>query len=277
MNAEPLTRTFSTAGPVRLYVENGAGSVEVTASTTDATRVRVTGARAGEVAIAHEDDRVSVVAPRGRAGFFGGDQRLRLEIELPLDSEVVVKGGSADVLVAGRTASARVKCGSGTVALDEVTGAVVVDTGSGDVRLAAAGELRVRSGSGDVEVARVAGAASLSSGTGDIRIGHAGAGVVVKTGSGDLEIAEAAGDVSSTTGSGDVLVRSARRGRISAKGASGDVRVGVLAGTPVWTDLSTVTGRVSSSLPPVGQPEPGADHVEVRVTTVSGDIALVPA
>ena len=100
---------------------------------------------------------------------------------------------------------------------------------------------------------------------------------VVKTGSGDLEVGESTADLTSKTGSGDVVVRTARRGRIQVKGASTRVHVGIPAGTPVWTDVTTVSGRVSSTLPPVGQPEPGADHVELRATTVSGDITLVPA
>ena len=40
-----------------------------------------------------------------------------------------------------------------------------------------------------------------------------------------------------TTGSGDTVIRTATRGRITSKGASGDVRIGVPVGTPVWTDI----------------------------------------
>ena len=46
------------------------------------------------------------------------------------------------------------------------------------------------------------------------------------------------------------------------------------AGVPVWTDVHTVTGTIHSTLEGAGQPEPGADHVELRTTTVSGDIDL---
>ena len=80
-----------------------------------------------------------------------------------------------------------------------------------------------------------------------------------------------------TTGSGDTVIRTATRGRITSKGASGDVRIGVPAGTPVWTDITTVSGTVRSGLEGVGEPEPGADYVEVRATTVSGDVHLIPA
>lgn len=275
-------RSFATAAPVHLHVENGAGLVAVTATTPASaaatSTVRVSGSRAAEVSVVQDGDRISVLAPKWRSGFFGGDQALRIEVDVPAGSHLVVKAGSADVDVVGQVATARVKCGSGGVRVERIGDTAVIDTGSGDVVLGeVGGDLRIRSGSGTIAVRSAAGAASISTGSGGVRIGYAARPVVVKTGSGDLEILESDDDVASTSGSGSVAVRRARRGRISAKGASGNVAVGIPAGTPVWTDISTVTGRVSSTLPSVGQPEPGADHVELRVTTVSGDIALVPA
>ena len=50
--------------------------------------------------------------------------------------------------------------------------------------------------------------------------------------------------------------------------------VGIPAGTPVWTDVSTVSGSIRSSLEGAGQPAEGEDHVELRAKTVSGDIVL---
>jgi hypothetical protein len=42
----------------------------------------------------------------------------------------------------------------------------------------------------------------------------------------------------------------------------------------VWTDITTVTGQIQSSLQGAGQPQEGQDHVEVRAKTVSGDVVL---
>ena len=78
-----------------------------------------------------------------------------------------------------------------------------------------------------------------------------------------------------STGSGDFVVDQAPSGKFTAKAASGDVRLGVPHGVPVWTDVTTVSGRIRSSLQGAGQPAQGQDHVEVRATTVSGDIELV--
>jgi len=96
----------------------------------------------------------------------------------------------------------------------------------------------------------------------------------VKTGSGDLEVGESSNDVSMSTGSGNLVVNRAHRGRVTAKGASGDVRIGIPAGVPVWTDITTVSGAIRSQLTGAGEPQPGQDHVEVRARTVSGDVVL---
>ena len=43
---------------------------------------------------------------------------------------------------------------------------------------------------------------------------------------------------------------------------------------PVWTDISTVTGASAPTSTAPASPQEGADHVEVRAKTVSGDIVL---
>ena len=43
---------------------------------------------------------------------------------------------------------------------------------------------------------------------------------------------------------------------------------------PVWTDVSTVSGAIRSSLQGAGEPEEGADYIELRAKIVSGDIVL---
>ncbi len=138
----------------------------------------------------------------------------------------------------------------------------------------AAAELRVKSGSGDVNVRHAEGALGISNGSGDVEIGTSSGPTAVKTGSGDLRLEDARSDVSMSTGSGDMLITSAHRGKVTAKGASGDVLIGIPAGTPVWTDITTVSGTIHSNLEGAGQPEDGADHVELRAKTVSGDVIL---
>jgi hypothetical protein len=42
----------------------------------------------------------------------------------------------------------------------------------------------------------------------------------------------------------------------------------------VWTDISTLSGRIHSDIEGSGEPAEGAEHVELRASTVSGDVVL---
>lgn len=266
---------FETHEPVDLTVETGKGSVHVTCTDTTESTVVVEGRDADEVQVTQEGRRIDVIAPRHRGGFFGGDAELHVRVVVPTASNVAVKTGSADVELQGDAGSTIVKSGSGDVDIQTSGGPSVIETGSGDIKVDRThAELRVKSGSGDVRLGRGDGSIVVSTGSGDVEIDSTHSATVVKTGSGDLRVGESHDDVSLATGSGDFVIDHARRGRLTAKAASGDVRVGIPVGTPVWTDLTTVSGAIRSSLDGAGQPTEGQDHVELRAKTVSGDIVL---
>ena len=266
---------FETHRPASLYVEIGKGSVQVVATDTTESYVEVSGRDAADVHVTQDGDQISVVAPRMRTGFLSGDSRLDVRVTVPTDSDLAIRTGSADISVDGTVGTAKLKSGSGEVRVDALAGPGVIDTGSGDIRVdEARAELRIKSGSGSINIGHVASSVAVSTGSGDVEIGTTNGPTVVKTGSGDLKVADARTDVSLTTGSGDFVIGAANRGRFTAKGASGDVHVGIPAGIPVWTDISTVSGEIHSNLRGAGEPGEGADHVELRAKTVSGDIVL---
>jgi DUF4097 and DUF4098 domain-containing protein YvlB len=271
---QQVERQFDTTGPVELVVELGAGSVEARTADTERCTVEVTGPRADEFTIDLRGHTLVVTAPRSGGLFRGGD-RHHVHAVVPERSDLSAKTGSADAEVTGTWSAVRAKTGSGTFDLENAESHVVIDTGSGDVRCHRAGaDLRIKSGSAEVEVGEVHGSAAVSTGSGDVAIGAAHAAAVVKTGSGDIQVQRAGEDLSLTTGSGTIAIRHARRGSIRARTGSGDVVVGVPDGTPVWTDLSAGSGRVASDLRPLGKPDEGQDHLELRLRTGSGDITL---
>lgn len=271
---------FDTPQPIELHVENGRGRIDVTATGTHETSVRITGDRADEFEVRDLDDgreprRIAIIAPRREAGFFGRDHRADVVVVMPAASGLVVKSGSADVATHGQLSALRVDSGSGDVSVELVDGPARLQTGSGDIDVAhLSGEGQVKSGSGDVQVRRADASLVVSTGSGDVRVGAAHASIAIKTGSGDAHLAALSDDLVYTTGSGDLVVDSADAGRITAKTASGDVRVGVAAGTPVWTDIRTVSGRLHSDLPSTGEPADDQPFLEVRATTASGDVSL---
>jgi len=270
-----MERTFDTPDPVRLYVELGRGEVRVDATETTTTQVIATGAHSDEVEVEQDGRQISVIGPKQRGLFGGSDPEITISITVPRGSELYTKTGSADQRITGTLALAKAKSGSGDIHLDTVTGHTVVDTGSGDVTVNDAGaDLRIKSGSGDIGVASVAGTTGISTGSGDVTVGATSSEAVLKSGSGDLRVGQSHGDLSLSTASGDLVVDTHHRGGVVAKNASGDIRIGIPAGVPVWTDVSTVTGRIGSDLAGAGQPTGGEDYIEVRAKTVSGDVVL---
>jgi DUF4097 and DUF4098 domain-containing protein YvlB len=235
----------------------------------------VEGPDADQVRVEYGGRQLSVIGPKRGLGL-GRDSGLAVTITVPASSQLTSRIGSADLDVDGELGAAQLRSGSGTMDVELVTGPAVLETGSGGIRLGEAGaDLRIKSGSGDVSVGAAARSVGISTGSGDVELGATRGPVRAKTGSGDVRVNHAGHDVMMTTGSGDLEVRSAGRGRITGKGGSGDIRVAIPAGVPVWTDVSTASGRIQSGLRGAGQPAPGQDHVEVRARTASGDITLV--
>lgn len=273
------TSRFDPVGPIRLHLENGRGTVTITAADTGTSAdtgeatVEITGAHADEVRVELVGETLHVIAPRDRV--LGSGRRLDMAVTLPSGSDLTAKLGSADLTCRGTLGSCTVRTGSGDTEIEHLTGSTLVEAGSGSVRVdRAEGPMRVKSGSGDLAVRHAGAELTLSTGSGDVEIGECHGVTSVKTGSGDLTVAHAHSDVALSTGSGDLVVDRISSGRVQLKGASGDLRVGVPAGLPVWTDVTTISGRIASTLVGAGQPEPGEAFVEVRATTVSGDIDL---
>jgi DUF4097 and DUF4098 domain-containing protein YvlB len=269
-----MNRQFDTPAPIALYVEIGKARGRVHAGETTQTTLAIIGRNAEEVHVSFENNQLQVIAPKD-SGWFGSDRDLDVEVGLPTGSDGAVKTGSADIETDGQVNDLRLKTGSGDITCDTFTGGGRIDTGSGDVEVAEAhAELMVKSGSGDISVGTCVGELNVSTGSGDVELGTTNGRSVVKTGSGDLKVVTANQDLSLATGSGDLTVGSIRRGRVSVKGASSDIQIGIPAGTPVWADLNTVTGTVHSNLESVGAPQEGQEHVELQARTVSGDILL---
>ncbi len=270
-----MHKGFETPGPISLYVEIGGGDITVRAEEVTETTIEVDGQDAEDVTVEQRGAQVVVIAPRKATGFFNRHDDLSVTATIPLDSELVTKVASADVVATGRYGKARVKAGSGEVRISELMDEALIDTGSGDVTIEVArGDLRVKCGSGEVRIDRAAGKTSVSTGSGDVYLGVTESATEVKSGSGEIRVKEALSDVSLTTASGDLHVGTFHQGDLRAKGVSGDIWVGIPAGIPVWTDVSCLSGKVTSTLEGAGQPEDGQEFIELRATTVSGDIHL---
>ena len=251
---------FACPRPVTVSVRLAGGSVELVAEDRDTAVVIVepyedTDANREAAARTRVDmrgDTLHVASPES-----GGrrSNQLRIAIRVPTDSIAALRSASADLTCRGRYATGSLKTASGNCFIEHVTGDLSIDTASGDVRLVAVdGGLRVNGASADVAAQYVGG---------DARVDSA---------SGGIEIGEAAASVRVTTASGAVRLGLARRGTVRVEAVSGDVSVGVAAGTGVWLDLRTLSGSTSSDLVVGDGAPPAGRDLELRIRTVSGDI-----
>jgi hypothetical protein len=91
-------------------------------------------------------------------------------------------------------------------------------------------------------------------------------------------VQEAGSSVNANTASGNQTIGAVLQGKVTLKSASGDLKVGIREGSTLWVDARSRSGEVRSELPiSDAPPEGNAPHVELRATTMSGDVEVVRA
>jgi hypothetical protein len=259
------TQSFQTPGPLSLKVEVPAGLVEVQAMETETTEIGIERAKRLEDYVVRFDDlpagghRLSVEYRGRKTGFLFAKDVL-IDVRCPSGTSVEVSSGSADLVARGRMEAIAFRAGSGDLSFDDVDG-----------------DVSAKSASGDVQGGVVGGDFTMNAASGDVRLAGVGGDVTVKTISGDLAVGPVGGDVTIQTVSGDVELDSLSVGLAAIRSVSGDVRVGVAAGTGVLLDLSATTGDATSDLDMNGGGAASEANLELRVTTVSGDIRVLRA
>lgn len=280
-----IHHSFETPEAITLQVKNLAGDITVRAGDTGTTTIDLTGRHADDVLVDQDGDTISLRAslpePWTAAlirSFLPGERRVDIVVEAPPGSTLRLRTGAGDITLTGPFGQADVRSGNGDIRIGEAAGPTIVKVGAGGITVGTiTAETRLTSSAGRVQIDRVAAETRLHLGAGDAEIGQVAAPLRVKNGAGDLRVAELTSDLKVESAAGGASIGRVSQGSFTFSGTGGDIRIGVAAGTPTWTDLSTMTGPVRNDLPVVGEPQPGQPHVELRVTTVSGAITLVPA
>jgi DUF4097 and DUF4098 domain-containing protein YvlB len=253
--------------PVTVGVRIGAGSVEIVAEERATATVEISPYDQSDISreaaeharVEMRQDRLVVEVPDASVGFlFRRGPRVRMEIRVPLDCSLDVRMASADLSGHGRYADVTLKSASGDAYLEHVTGRLIANTASGDVRL-------VR-GDGPVQ---------FNGASGDLSAQTIGGELVAHSASGDLEVEDVHDSANVTTASGDVRFGVVRGGKLMLRSASGDVSIGIPAGTGVWMDITTMSGTTRSDL---SAPDPTRHttraDLTLQIRTMSGDIDL---
>jgi DUF4097 and DUF4098 domain-containing protein YvlB len=251
-------------GSIELETVDGAATaIELDArGHEDEIRELLEGARveAREIPGGHEV--IVDVEDRRRIGFgFWRRVDVRLSVRAPHGAEARIDSASADARARGRLGALEATTASGDIEVDEVTG-----------------DAAIKSASANVEVRSVGGAAVVTTASGDVELGRVDGHAVVKTASGDVTIRDAGATVTVTTASGDQRIEAVGEGAVTLQSASGDIEVGIRKGSNLWVDARAMSGETSSELElSDAPPEDDAPLVELRATSMSGDIRVVRA
>ncbi len=147
--------------------------------------------------------------------------------------------------------------------------AVKGETGSGNVDLNRSGAVDLEVGSGDVRVAGATGPVSVQTGSGDIEVIDVATPVTLRASSGDITARGVGGGVDAEASSGRVMVELVKPASVRAHASSGDVELLVPTGS------YQVRSEIGSGNAELGVPNtPGAPLV-LDLSTGSGDQTVI--
>jgi hypothetical protein len=160
----------------------------------------------------------------------GGPFLTAVSVKAPRLTAAAVSTSDGAVDVRGIDGALLVDSGGGELYVDRVRGDCKLSTGGGDVRVGQVdGSLECSSGAGRITVGTVRGEAVLTSEGGDIAATEVGGPVRAQTLGGGIHIVKAGGAVTATTGGGRIVVDQAN-GIVITRNLAGPVEVGAAAG-----------------------------------------------
>ncbi|PZF84055.1 DUF4097 family beta strand repeat-containing protein [Jiangella anatolica] len=273
-----VTHTFATDGPISLSVGQRSGDLVVTAADTAeiVVELRPAGADGEDLAhrtqVEHRPGALRIEVPRTMS-VLGRSTSVDIVVTVPAGSTVDATAGSGDIRLDGRFADVAAKCGSGDISVDTCDD-VRLSTGSGDVYVNESAAASVRTGSGSIRFGTAGGSVDLESGSGAIEVEQPLTDGRISAASGDIRVATVDGRVELKTASGDITAHRAVEGDLRARSASGDVFVGIVAGTAANLDVSSISGSIRSELDQADAPGESDRTLLLSVSTVSGSIRL---
>ncbi|WP_328998169.1 DUF4097 domain-containing protein [Kribbella sp. NBC_00709] len=142
------------------------------------------------------------------------------------------------------------------------------------IELPAGSAIQGYTAKGNYVVEGEVGACELKTANGDMRIANVTGNLRAKSATGNIHVAVAGAAVNARTASGDIQVGRLGTGSADLYTATGEVAIGVPAGTAAQLDAHTSIGRVFNNLDTT---EPTNHTITVRARTHGGNITVNPA
>ncbi|WP_232662867.1 DUF4097 family beta strand repeat-containing protein [Pseudonocardia sp. TRM90224] len=273
--------SFETPEPIAVTLDLPNSSVRIIASKRSDTRVTVLNTDT-------DDNNVHVDFLNGQLLIKGtphrglgwaldlirGSKAQDVEIELPAGSRFGGKVSAGDLRCEGPLGECRFFTKYGNIRFDE-GGPVQLATTYGDVEVDRAhGHAELSTGFGEMRAHHVDGTAEIRNNYGDSRIGEVAGDLDVEGLYGEIRVDRAGAGVVARTAYGSVRIKEVVRGVVDLSTTSGELEIGIKAGTAAWLDVSSTTGKVRNSLDGHSGPDGFAETVEIRASTSGGDILI---
>jgi hypothetical protein len=275
---------FATPAPISVTIEISCGEVRLIASDRTDTVVEVRPSdesdesdvqAAQQTRVEYASGTLTVRGPKTRAFDFSKKTRsVAVLVELPTGSAVHGEVSVGDVHSTGVLGRCRLKTSVGHFRLDR-TGQLRLNT-LGHVTVDAIdGSADVATGSGRVHIGEIGGTAVIKNSNGNIDLGTVTGELRARTANGDISVDRAGAAVDAKTSNGTIRIGQVTRDSVTLHTATGDLEIGIAAGTAAWLDLNTGHGRVHNALDDIDHgPEKSEETVEVRAHTSFGDITV---
>jgi hypothetical protein len=277
-----IVPTFDTPGPIAATLVVAGAQVRVTASD-----------RTDTVVLVEPIDKASKkdlkVANKTRVDFAAGQLSVKttasgdkngsvvITIDLPAGSSLVAYLAHSRVHADGSFGDCELHVASGRVQLDRID-ALQANIAAGEITVGHIAERADIDGAAfALRISEVEGTVKLSSSGGRTFIGHASADLDLISGSGAFDIDRADGSVTATTGDGAIRIGRLTRGQAKLSNGSGDIEVGISAGTAASIDVNSERGGVHDFVTAEGNSDPSDHKVMVHARTRHGDIIIQPA
>lgn len=278
-----MTTTFETPCSITVTLDVPHGSVRVRASERTDTRVTVLGDgssdAASKVRVELVGDQLVVKGPPQRPLHWALDwlrrsDKIDIEIELPVGSRVHATVSMGDYRCEGLLGECRLLTQYGDIRFDD-GGPVRLATRYGEISVErAVGHAELSTQAGDVRVGEIDGSAAIKNNYGETRVGEAIGDLHVEGLYGEIRVERAHAGVAARTAYGSVRIKEVTRGAIELTTTSGELEIGIRAGTAAWLDVSSTAGRVRNTLDAHGSPAGFAETVEIRARSSDGDILI---
>ncbi|MCC3764213.1 hypothetical protein K3N28_14185 [Glycomyces sp. TRM65418] len=274
--------TFATPAPITATVQVAGARVRVNATDRTDTVVRVEPVDPSSRAHVKVADRTRVRFADGRLSVKttasgSKDGSVAITIDLPAGSSLVTYLAHSTVQADGSFGECELHTTTSRVRLDRID-ALQANFGSGELEIGrVAGSARIDGGKVAVRIGEAADTVELSTSGGPTWIGHARADLELTGGDTGFDIDRADGSVTAKTGNGAIRIGRLARGAATLWNGSGDIEVGIGAGTAARVHADSKKGSVRNTAPSPEQLEAFDEKVDIDARTRHGDIVIRPA